>query len=84
MHCSSMPKAKLTWHPPTWVSLYHLSRFDTIDQALNTLNEQPPRYYQTRVVKDQDGARVALWDGDAGYPEWDAATCRRTASPYHE
>tara|TARA_B110000503_G_C7112882_1_gene398972 strand:- start:960 stop:1694 length:735 start_codon:yes stop_codon:yes gene_type:complete len=67
-------KGEIDLAPPTWVSLYHLSRFDTIDQALNTLNEQPPRYYQTRVVKDQDGARVALWDGDAGYPEWDAAT----------
>jgi 8-oxo-dGTP pyrophosphatase MutT (NUDIX family) len=67
-------KGKIDLAPPTWVSLYHLSRFDTIDQALNKLKEQPPRYYQTRVVKDLDGSRVALWDGDAGYPEWDAAT----------
>ncbi len=59
--------------PPTWVSLYHLSQFDTVKQALNKLDEQPPRYYQTRVVENQDGSRVALWDGDAGYPEWDAA-----------
>ncbi|MDA0273561.1 MAG: NUDIX hydrolase, partial [Proteobacteria bacterium] len=67
-------KGEIDLAPPTWVSLYHLSRFDTIDQALNKLKEQPPRYYQTRVVKDLDGSRVALWDGDAGYPEWDAAT----------
>ena len=67
-------KGEIDLAPPTWVSLYHLSRFDTIDQALNKLGEQPPRYYQTRVVQDQDGSRVALWHGDAGYPEWDATT----------
>ena len=67
-------QGKIDLAPPTWVSLYHLSRFDTIDQALSKLTEQPPRYYQTRVVQDKDGSRVALWDGDAGYPEWDAAT----------
>lgn len=65
-------QGKIDLAPPTWVSLYHLSRFDSIDQALNELKEQPPRYYQTRVVKDKSGSRIALWEGDAGYPEWDA------------
>ena len=60
--------------PPTWVSLYHLSRFDSVDQALDTLSNQDPRYYQTRVVEDHDGSRVALWHGDAGYPQWNPAT----------
>jgi 8-oxo-dGTP pyrophosphatase MutT (NUDIX family) len=67
-------KGEIDLAPPTWVSLYHLSKFDNIDQAIKRLAGQPPRYYQTRVVKDNDGSRVALWDGDAGYPEWDAGT----------
>jgi len=67
-------KGEIDLAPPTWVSLYHLSKFDNIDQAIKRFNGQPPRYYQTRVVKDNDGSRVALWDGDAGYPEWDAGT----------
>jgi|TARA_B110000483_G_scaffold111310_1_gene135390 8-oxo-dGTP pyrophosphatase MutT (NUDIX family) len=67
-------KGEIDLAPPTWVSLYHLSKFDNIDQAIKRFTGQPPRYYQTRVVKDNDGSRVALWDGDAGYPEWDAGT----------
>jgi len=67
-------KGEIDLAPPTWVSLYHLSKFDTIDQAFKRFTGQSPRYYQTRVVKDNDGSRVALWDGDAGYPEWDAGT----------
>lgn len=67
-------QGKIDLAPPTWVSLYHLSRFDSIDQALNKLKKQPPRYYQTRVVQNKDGSRIALWEGDAGYPEWNAET----------
>jgi 8-oxo-dGTP pyrophosphatase MutT (NUDIX family) len=67
-------KGEIDLAPPTWVSLYHLSKFDNIDQAIKRFTGQPPRYYQTRFVKDNDGSRVALWDGDAGYPEWDAGT----------
>ncbi len=64
-------KGEIDLAPPTWVSLYQIARFDTIEQTLSEFREKPPRYYQTRVVQDTDGARVALWDGDAGYPEWD-------------
>ena len=67
-------KGEIDLAPPTWVSLYQLARFDTIEQTLSDLKEKPPRYYQTRVVKDADGARVALWDGDAGYSGWDSTT----------
>ncbi|MBA59592.1 MAG: NUDIX hydrolase [Gammaproteobacteria bacterium] len=53
--------------PPTWVSLYQLSKFSTIDQAITRLSSKKPRFYQTKIVKDGQGRRVALWDGDAGY-----------------
>jgi len=58
--------------PPTWVSLYHLSRFDEAAKALETLRHQPVRRYLTRLAKRADGVRVAIWDGDAGYEHYNA------------
>ena len=58
--------------PPTWVTLYHLSRYPGVDAVLHRLGSQPARFYETRAVKRRDGVRVALWAGDAGYEDWDA------------
>jgi 8-oxo-dGTP pyrophosphatase MutT (NUDIX family) len=58
--------------PPTWVSLYHLSKFDSVDTAIASFEDLQPRYYQTRVVKNDDGIRVCLWLGDEGYDDWNA------------
>lgn len=58
--------------PPTWVTLYHLSRYTPASAMLKNLRENEAKVYSTRVVKAQDGTRVALWHGDAGYDAWDA------------
>ncbi len=58
--------------PPTWISLYHLARFDRVSDILEAFDRMEPRFYQTRVVKSGEDHRVALWDGDAGYEHWDA------------
>lgn len=58
--------------PPTWVTLYQLSLYDGVDAVLARLAERTPPVYSTRVVKDGDGVRVAMWHGDAGYESWDA------------
>ena len=58
--------------PPTWVTLYHLSRYAPVDAALEHFRSQPPKTYQTRVAKQADGVRAALWHGDAGYEDWNA------------
>ena len=58
--------------PPTWVTLYHLSRRPTIEAVLNNFRSREARFYETRAVKRSDGIRVALWAGDAGYEDWDA------------
>jgi len=60
--------------PPTWVSLYHLSKFKTTDEACRELSNQQPRRYMTHLSKRADGVRVAMWTGDAGYEAWDADT----------
>lgn len=58
--------------PPTWVTLYQLSRYATVDALLGRLGANGPRFYETRIAKRSDGTRVALWRGDAGYDDWDA------------
>ena len=58
--------------PPTWVTLYHLSRYEPVDVLLGHFGAREARFYETRAVKRADGVRVALWAGDAGYEDWDA------------
>ena len=58
--------------PPTWVTLHHLGLHTPVDTLLRQLRTRPPRYYETRLAKRMDGVRVAMWEGDAGYADWDA------------
>jgi len=58
--------------PPTWVSLYQLSKFSSTEEACAALDAQSQRRYVTHLSKREDGVRVAMWDGDAGYEAWDA------------
>ncbi len=56
--------------PPTWVTLYDLSKFETVDSALEGLGGRDPRFYVTKVANSPDGP-VAMWEGDAGYENGD-------------
>ena len=58
--------------PPTWVTLYQLARYTSVDAVLSALRPRPPSYYITHVAKRADGVRVAMWAGDAGYESWAA------------
>ena len=58
--------------PPTWVTLYQLTRHASVDALLRHFRSRPARCYSTRTAKRQDGVRVAMWEGDAGYADWDA------------
>ena len=58
--------------PPTWITLYHLTLYATTSAILEHFRQNPGKVYETRVVKRDDGVRVALWRGDAGYEAWDA------------
>ena len=58
--------------PPTWVTLHHLSLHAPVDALLHHLGAHPPRHYETRLAQRADGVRVAMWQGDAGYADWDA------------
>ncbi len=58
--------------PPTWVTLYHLSRYRPTDELLAHLGDLEPTVYETHVSERSDGVRVAMWRGDAGYDDWNA------------
>lgn len=58
--------------PPTWITLYHLSRYAPATKVIEEFARQPAKVYATRVAKNVDGHRVAMWAGDAGYEHWDA------------
>ena len=57
--------------PPTWVTLYQLSRHAPLSSLMKTLTEQTVRIYETHITTDEDGTRIALWSGDAGYESMD-------------
>lgn len=58
--------------PPTWVTLYQLSLYDSTASILERLRSAERKVYETRIAQRRDGVRVAMWHGDAGYPAWDA------------
>jgi len=60
--------------PPTWVTLHYLSRYPNVDAMLQRMSDEPAKVYSTRVVKAQDGNRVAMWTGDSGYESWEPDT----------
>lgn len=78
-HAWISPEAALARHaageidlvPPTWVTLYHLSRYQPASTMLGHFRDNQAKVYSTRVAKDEEGNRVAMWHGDAGYEPWD-------------
>ena len=59
--------------PPTWVTLYQLSKFTRAEDALTILSSRETRHYETHLGKNDDGLRITLWRGDSGYDDWDAS-----------
>jgi 8-oxo-dGTP pyrophosphatase MutT (NUDIX family) len=57
--------------PPTWVTLYHLAAARDMDDVITAAAGREPRRYVTHVARDA-GAMVTLWEGDAGYEDYDA------------
>jgi 8-oxo-dGTP pyrophosphatase MutT (NUDIX family) len=53
--------------PPTWMTLHQLTQRNTTAEILKHFASKPTRVYVTHVGVRTDGARVAMWDGDAGY-----------------
>jgi 8-oxo-dGTP pyrophosphatase MutT (NUDIX family) len=58
--------------PPTWITLYQVSRYSPVSEILSRLGQLPHKVYETRIGRRADGVRVAMWAGDAGYEAGDA------------
>ncbi len=65
-------KGEIDLAPPTWVTLYELTKSATVGSALDRLRARPTRIYETRIGVRDDGVRVAMWAGDVGYASKDA------------
>jgi hypothetical protein len=63
---------KIDLVPPTWVTLYHLSRYQPADEILDHFHNADAKVYSTRIATSADGHRIAMWHGDAGYEAGDA------------
>jgi 8-oxo-dGTP pyrophosphatase MutT (NUDIX family) len=64
--------------PPTFVTLFELARFGSVDRALAAAHARTPERFTTRIGRTEGGV-VALWHGDAGYEAGDASV----AGPRH-
>jgi 8-oxo-dGTP pyrophosphatase MutT (NUDIX family) len=64
--------------PPTFVTLFELSRSGSVGKALAAARARTPERFTTRIAKVEGGV-VALWHGDAGYAAGEAAA----AGPRH-
>lgn len=65
-------KGEVDLAPPTWVTLYHIARYSPVSAVLTALARGPRRVYETHIALQDDGVRVAMWHGDAGYEKRDA------------
>lgn len=54
--------------PPTWVTLHYLARSATVGEALAAFAAREPRFYETRMMKDEDNIYF-VWHGDSAYPD---------------
>lgn len=59
--------------PPTFVTLWMLAEFDTVDSALSSLEVADVTHYEPRPT-EVPGGTVYLYAGDAGYQTRDATT----------
>jgi 8-oxo-dGTP pyrophosphatase MutT (NUDIX family) len=56
--------------PPTWVTLYQLSSWNCVEEALAAARGRTPECFETRIVLEADHP-VALWWPDVGWQDGD-------------
>ncbi len=53
--------------PPTWITLYQLTRRDSVTDILDYFAQREPAYFHTHLMFDDDNIAIAVWDGDSAY-----------------
>jgi len=54
--------------PPTWITLFELSRWRDAAESLAAVRAREPERFQTRIAVEEGGP-TAIWHGDAGWNE---------------
>jgi|TARA_B100001094_G_scaffold62210_1_gene57992 8-oxo-dGTP pyrophosphatase MutT (NUDIX family) len=52
--------------PPTWITLFDLTQFSSVNEAIDSVSSRGPRAYATKMTKTSDGL-AAVWQGDCDY-----------------
>jgi len=52
--------------PPTWITLFDLTQFSTVNEAIESVSLRGPRAYATKMIKTSEGL-AAVWQGDRDY-----------------
>ena len=52
--------------PPTWITLFDLQTFPSVEVAMQTISTRGPRAYATKIIRTDSGM-AAIWEGDSAY-----------------
>tara|TARA_Y100001936_G_scaffold21145_1_gene18494 strand:+ start:107 stop:679 length:573 start_codon:yes stop_codon:yes gene_type:complete len=52
--------------PPTWITLFDLQKFPSVEVAMQTISTRGPRAYATKIIRTDSGM-AAIWEGDSAY-----------------
>jgi len=67
---SKVPSPDLLMMPPTYISLWSLRNFNSVDEAKAGLSEYTPERFETRFARADKGF-ITLWPGDSAYDDLD-------------
>jgi len=69
---TKIPSPDIMIMPPTYVSLYELSRFNAVKAAITEIDQREPEHFETRFFKSDSGF-TTVWYPDAAYETGDIA-----------
>jgi 8-oxo-dGTP pyrophosphatase MutT (NUDIX family) len=67
---ANTPKEGVAIMPPTYISLFELSKFNCIDDALSTIHSSEDEFFETRFFKSDSGF-VTTWAPDPAFETGD-------------
>lgn len=65
-------RSEIELAPPTFVTLHGLASHASVEEAIAATRSREPEFFETRIAVDDEGP-IAIWHGDAGYEDSDAA-----------
>jgi len=66
----AIPSPEMIIMPPTYISLYELSNFDRVADAIKTIDQRDSEHFETRFFKTDNGF-TTVWHPDVAYETGD-------------